>query len=128
MKFNKETVTTLKEPGNTMPVNAPSTAHNSNDWETATQLGVGITAINSPGGNDYSVQLPAAVAGSFVILFPVGDFGENTVLVWPKFGTLDTINGTNSDPIDYTASGSPSTILIFACDTDGAWVCNGSLD
>jgi hypothetical protein len=124
MKFNKETVSTLKEPGVSMAVNAPVTPHAGSGQDASTPLKTGITPINAPANNGDAVQLPAAIAGSFVMLFPVGSLDEKTVSVWPMNGTSDTINTVADDPIDYDSN----AVMICTCDTDGNWWCNGTLD
>ena len=125
------TITITGGGGGGLTVNAQVTPGAGPTWSTAAQLSYGVTPVTQPSNGD-SVALPSAVAGSIVFAFFVGGGTNNTAAVWPKFGTLDTINGIAGAtdffdwPVD--ATGKTVPLVIASCFTDGAWLFCGPAD
>ena len=79
------------------------------------QLTSGLNEVVTVASSNDSSQLPAAKAGSVVFL---RNEGANTMRVYGREGTSDTINGT----IGTTAVTLASTAcLMFFCPRDGVW-------
>lgn len=98
---------------------------------TAAQLNYGLTAVIPPENNYDTVQLPAAVAGSYCKLIAVGTNGGgtgNAIAVWAKYGTDDSINGVAnaSDYVDFGASYPHEGD--FFCFDDGLWLTQLTAD
>lgn len=81
----------------------------------AVQLVNGVNEVTTVAGANDSVQLPRAAAGSIVY---VANAGANTLTVFGKNGSSDTINGTAGS----TGVTQATTVdAIYACITDGRW-------
>lgn len=92
----------------------------------ATQLDYGFSSVLDSGSSSDGVQLPPALAGTLVYLFPYGNHNTQ-VLVWAKNGTSDSINGqSNNTAFDaLTVNYRPTT---FICAVDGQWQTNAVVD
>jgi hypothetical protein len=94
---------------------AALTAQSDGTQANAAQLVNGINTVGTVGGSGYSVQLPPAVKGSFVL---VANAGANPMQVFGKNGRTDTINGTAG------ATGVSQTnglTALYMCAVNGAW-------
>lgn len=118
----------------TIPVNALVTPHVGGGQAGATQLGYGFTPVAPPASSGDSIALPAAVAGSIVVLFSYGDAGltgnTNNIAVFAKNGTTDKINGSGSSAAQYDWEPYAPAVYrqnqgaVAICVVDGVWITN----
>lgn len=91
----------------------------------ATQLGYWYNELVTSHDPGDSVQLPAAAAGSVVMVFVEGPMAT-FIAVFAKEGTTDTINGfANATQFDFVGTNANTgRVAIFVCKTNGAWFAN----
>jgi hypothetical protein len=93
------------------------------DRATATPLSYGYNGVTS-GGNNNGVLLPAAVAGSVVIIV-FAQSGSDPLDIYAQEG--ETIMGIDDDA-QLVNDALQSTIGIFLCGVDGDWFTNLTMD